>query len=209
MRTNSRGIHMGKVFAEFSMSLDGYIAESGDEIMRLFAWYFSGKNAYTLDSGLEFRVDAESAVMLDELMRNTGAMVSGRRTFDITHGWGGEHPYGVPCFVVTRDVPLEWTAHTDAVTFVTRGVEYAIQLAKAAAGEKNVAAGSAAIARHCLNAGLLDEIHIHLVPVLLGSGVRLFDHLENQNIVLEHTKSIAADGVTHLLYRVIKTDRNN
>jgi dihydrofolate reductase len=200
---------MGKVIAEFSMSLDGYIAEADDETMRLFAWYFSGTNAYTLASGLEFRVDAESAIVLDDLMHNTGAMVSGRRTFDVTHGWGGEHPYGVPCFVVTHDIPAEWTDKTDAVTFVTNGVEYAIQLAKAAAGEKNVAAGSAAIARHCLNAGLLDEIHIHLVPVLLGSGVRLFDQLGDQSIVLEHTKSIAADGVTHLLYRVIKTDRNN
>jgi dihydrofolate reductase len=72
-----------------------------------------------------------------------------------------------------------------------------------------VAAGSAAIARHCLNAGLLDEIHIHLVPVLLGSGVRLFDHLGDQSIVLELTKSIAADGVTHLLYRVMQPARNN
>jgi dihydrofolate reductase len=200
---------MGKVFAEFSMSLDGYIAESDDEVMRLFAWYFSGKYAYTLNSGIEFRVDAESAVVLDELMENTGAMVSGRRTFEVSHGWGGEHPYGVPCFVVTHDVPTDWTYQTDAVTFVTDGIDYAIELAKAAADGKNVAAGSAAIARHCLNAGLLDEIHIHLVPVLLGSGVRLFDRLGDQNIVLEHTKSIAADGVTHLMYRVIKTDRNN
>jgi dihydrofolate reductase len=127
---------MGKVIAEFSMSLDGYIAEADDEVMRLFAWYFSGNNVYTLDSGMEFRVDAESAVVLDELMHNTGAMVSGRRTFDVTHGWGGEHPYGVPCFVVTHDVPSDWDDQSDAMTFVTNGVEYASSLRKRQQAEK-------------------------------------------------------------------------
>jgi dihydrofolate reductase len=200
---------MGKVFAEFSMSLDGYIAEADDEVMRLFAWYFSGDVAYTLDSGLEFRVGAASAAVLDELTHSTGAMVSGRRTFDISNGWGGEHPYGVPCFVVTHEIPEAWADQADTVTFVTDGVEHAIMMAKDAAGGKNVAAGGATIARHCLNAGLLDEIHIHLVPVLLGSGVRLFEKLGVDSVNLEQTKSIAADGVTHLKYRVMKHSHQN
>jgi dihydrofolate reductase len=200
---------MGKVFAEFSMSLDGFIAQADDEVMRLFAWYFSGDHAYTLDSGLEFRVSEASAAVLDEVTHNTGALVSGRRTFDVSNGWGGGHPYGVPCFVVTHAIPAEWGDQADAVTFVTDGIEHAIQLAKEAAGEKNVAAGGAMIARHCLNAGLLDEIHIHLVPVLLGSGVRLFDQLGIDSVILEQTKSIAAEGVTHLLYRVVKRSHEN
>lgn len=200
---------MGKVFAEFSMSLDGFIAETDDEVMRLFAWYFSGDVAYTLDSGLEFRIGPASAAVLDELTHNTGALVSGRRTFDISSGWGGEHPYGVPCFVVTHEVPDTWTEETDAVTFVTDGIEHAIQMAKDAAGGKNVAAGGATIAQHCLSAGLLDEIHIHLVPVLLGNGVRLFDKLGIHGIALEQTKSIAANGVTHLKYRVVKRSHQN
>lgn len=200
---------MGKVFAEFSMSLDGYIAQEADEVMRLFAWYFSGDHAYTMDSGLEFRLCPASVSVMDHLTQTTGALVTGRRTFDVSNGWGGEHPYSVPCFVVTHTIPEEWTAQTNGMTFVTDGVDQAIRLAKEAAGVKNVAAGGATIARYCLNAGLLDEIHIHLVPVLLGSGVRLFDHLGIETIVLEHTKSIAADDVTHLLYRVIKNTRHH
>jgi dihydrofolate reductase len=200
---------MSKVFAEFSMSLDGYIAEADDDIMRLFAWYFSGENSYTLSSGLEFRVGAASTAILDELMTNTGAMVSGRRTFDVSNGWGGEHPYGIPCFVVTHEIPEAWADQPHRVTFVTDGVEHAIRIAKEAAAGKNVAAGSATIARHCLHAGLLDEIHIHLVPVLLGSGVRLFDKLGIESIALEQLKSIASDGVTHLKYRVAKHNHSN
>ena len=89
-------------------------------------------------------------------------------------------------------------------TFVTDGVESAVEQARAVAGEKNVAVGAASIAQQCIRAGLLDEIHIDLVPVLLGGGVRLFEHLGNKPIELESPRVIEAPGVTHLTFRVLK-----
>jgi dihydrofolate reductase len=111
---------------------------------------------------------------------------------------------GVPTFVVTHTVPQEWVYEGSPFTFVTDGVESAVEKAKEAAGEKDVAVGAASIAQQCIRAGLLDEIHIDLVPVLLGSGVRLFEHLGTEPIELESTRVIEAPGVTHLTFRVVK-----
>src|SRR3712207_2375499 len=133
-----------------------------------------------------------------------GAFVTGRRTFDITNGWGGIPPLGVPSFVVTHAVPQEWVYEGSPFTFVTEGVESAVEQAKAVAGEKDVAVGAASIAQQCLRAGLLDEVHVDLVPVLLGDGVRLFEHLGTTPIELESTRVIEAPDVTHLTFRVVK-----
>ena len=133
-----------------------------------------------------------------------GAMVAGRRMFDIANAWGGNPPGGGPCFIVTHSAPQEWIKEGSPFIFVTDGVESAIRQAKQAAGDKNVAVSSANIMQQCLKAGLLDEIHIDLVPVLLGEGVRLFDHLGAEPIQLERTRVIEAPGVTHLRFRVIK-----
>ena len=133
-----------------------------------------------------------------------GAFVTGRRTFDITNGWGGSPPLGVPAFVVTHTVPQEWVYEGSPFTFVTDGVESAVERAKAVAGDKDVAVGAASIAQQCLQAGLLDEIHIDLVPVLLGDGVRLFDHLGTGPIELQRTRVIEAPDVTHLTFRVVR-----
>ncbi len=175
--------------------------------MRLFDWYSSGDTDYEMPgTEMVFRVSPASADLLREAHGTMGAFVTGRRTFDIANGWGGSPPLGVPSFVVTHTVPQEWVYEGSPFTFVTDGVESAIQQARAVAGGKTVAVGAASLAQQCLKLGLLDEIQIHLVPVLLGEGVRLFDHLGGEPIELESTRVIETPGVTHLTFRVIKED---
>ena len=110
---------------------------------------------------------------------------------------------GVPTFVVTHTVPQEWVYEATPFTFVTDGVESALEQAKAVAADKDVAVGVASIVQQCIEAGLLDEIHVDLVPVLLGRGVRLFDHLGTEPVELERTRVIEAPDVTHLTFRVV------
>jgi dihydrofolate reductase len=169
------------------------------------AWYFSGDTDYELPSGtMTFKVSPASAELLQEVHRTIGAFVTGRRTFDIANGWGGRHPLDVPVFVVTHTVPREWVYEGSPFTFVTDGVQSAVEKAKNVAGDKDVAVGAASIVQQCIRAGLLEEIHVDLVPVLLGDGVRLFDHLDTEPIELESTRVIEAPGITHLTFRVVK-----
>jgi len=130
--------------------------------------------------------------------------VTGRRNFNVAGAWGGKPPLGVPHFVVTHTVPQEWVKEGSPFTFVTDGVESAVAKAMQTAGDKNVAISSANIMRQCLKAGLLDEIHIDLVPVLLGEGIRLFEHLGTKPIDLEKISVTEGHGVTHLGFRVVK-----
>ena len=111
---------------------------------------------------------------------------------------------GVSTFVVTHTVPQEWVYEGSPFTFVTDGVESAVEQARAVARDKNVAVGAASIAQQCIRAELLDEIHVDLVPVLLGGGVRLFEHIGAGPIELENTRVIEGAGVTHLTFRVVK-----
>ena len=149
------------------------------------------------------KVSPQSAKMMKEAFATYGAGVWGRRTFDIAQGWGG-HPPGSPCFVVTHTVPQEWVKEGSPFTFVTDGVESAIRQARQAAGDKDVVICTASILQQCLKADLMDEIHIDVAPILLGNGVRLFDHLSNGSIELECIRAIKAPGVTHLGFRVVK-----
>jgi dihydrofolate reductase len=204
---------MGKVSIGFSMALDGFIAgpndspdlplgEGGDV---LFRWYSSGDTSHKMSSGEnEYKVSGDSARMLEDASQAIGALVYGRRTFDIAHAWGGKHPMDVPMVIVTHRIPQEWLKEGSPFTFVTNGIESAIEQAKIIAGGKNVAVGSGTVTQQCLNAGLIDEIHIDLIPVLLGAGVRLFDHLSTAPIDLESPSVIEAAGVTHLTYQVLK-----
>ena len=204
---------MSKVFVELSMSLDGFVAgpndgpenPMGDGGMRLFQWYHSGDTAFPLPgTDMVFKISRASAEFLQESWSTIGAMVLGRRMFDIAGAWGGNPPGGGNCFVVTHTVPQEWVKEGSPFTFVTDGVESAIRQAKKAAGDKNVAVSSANIAQQCIKAGLIDEIQIDLAPVLLGSGVRLFDHLGTAPIELEIIRVVEGQGVTHLQFRVVK-----
>jgi dihydrofolate reductase len=204
---------MGKVRTALSVSLDGFISGPNDEPEapmgrggeRLLAWYGAGDTEYRLPgSDMVFMVAGQTAEFLAETSRATGALVFGRRTFDLTQGWGGKHPLDVPVFVVGGSVPQEWVYEGSPFTFVTEGLESAVEQAKAVAGDKDVGVGAASIVQQCLKAGILDEIHLDLVPVLLGGGVSLFDHLGIGPIDLKCTSVIEGTGVTHLTFRVLK-----
>jgi dihydrofolate reductase len=204
---------MGKLRTGHSTSLDGFIAgpndgpeaPMGEDGEQLLGWYAAGDTEYRLPgTEMVFKVSAQTAELLRETRRTTGALVTGRRTFDLTNGWGGRHPLNVPVFVVTHTVPQEWVYEQSPFTFVTDGLESALEQAKAIAGDKDVGVVGASLVQQCIRAGLLDEIHFDLVPVLLGDGVRLLDHLGTEPIELESTRVIEGAGVTHLTFRVVK-----
>lgn len=198
---------MGTVAAGFSMSLDGFIAGPNDDVGRVFAWMFSGDTDIKVSTGdedMDLKVSASSAEQIEERTQLVGVIVSGRRMFDVAGAWGGKHPMDVPVVVVTHNIPQEWVREGSPFTFVTDGVESAIEKAVNIAGEKNIGVGGADITRQCLKLGLLDEIQIDLVPVLLGQGVRLFEYLGIEPIELERTSVIESPGVTHLSFRVVK-----
>ena len=130
--------------------------------------------------------------------------MTGRRTFDLTNGWGGRHPLDVPVIVVSHTVPQEWVYEGSPFTFVTDGLQSALEQAKALAGDKDVGVVGASIVQQCIRAGVLDEIHFDLVPVLLGDGVRLFDNLGDGQVELERTEIIEAPDVTHMTFRVVR-----
>jgi dihydrofolate reductase len=194
---------MATVVADMSMSLDGFIADPFDGVEHLFGWFNNGDvTVPTADPGLTFHTSTASAAYLRETLANVGALICGRRLFDVANGWGGRHPVGTPVFVVTHSIPEGWPRPDAPFTFVTEGVERAVEQAKAVAGARAVAVASANIAQQCLNAGLLDAISVNLVPVLLGQGIRLFDHLRDTPLKLQDPQVIAGSGVTHLYYRV-------
>ena len=133
---------------------------------------------------------------------STGAVVAGRGTFEPAGGWGGDHHDGVPIFILTRHEPDSETGQWPLVTYVN-DVRTAMAQAKQAAGDKNVLVHGAGTAQLALAAGVLDELEIHLVPVLLGQGRRLFDNLGPEHIELERTRILEGEaGVTHMHYRV-------
>jgi len=204
---------MGKVIFHNAISLDGFVAGPndspenglGDGGEKLHQLYFNGSEEIpTSDWQMTLKVAPESAKVLRESIARTGAEIWGRRTFDITGAWGG-HPPFTPCFIVTHHPPQEWVREGSPFTFVTDGVESAVQKAKTAAGGKNVAISTASIFQQALAAGLIDEIHLSLVPVLLGGGIRLFGGLTEAPVDLEIIRVVEAPGVTHLSFRVLKT----
>jgi dihydrofolate reductase len=152
-----------------------------------------------------FKLSAASAEVFDALAGRVGAVISGRRTYEITDGWGGDGPLpGAPLFVLTHQIPEHVPHGNSAYTFVTDGIESAIEQARAAAGGKDVSLMGSAAVQQALRAGLLDEIGIHLIPVLLGGGMRLLDHLGDEPVELERIEIVDAPGVTHLRYRVVR-----
>jgi dihydrofolate reductase len=195
---------MGKVIATFTMSLDGFIAGPSDEVDRLFRWYGSGDTAFPVPgTEMVFKVSRASADMLRETWDALGAIVTGRRDFDVSNAWGGKALLDLPTFIVTHNVPPAWAGEDSPFTFVTDGVANAIARAKDAAGDKHVGVSGSKIVQQAIRAGLLDEIQIDLAPVLLGDGIRLFENLE-QAIDLENAGVIATPDVTHLRFRVVK-----
>ena len=186
------------------MSLDGFIAKPNDEVGSLFGWYFEGDTEFQVPGTPKFKISSASAKLLRETWGAIGAIVTGRRDFDVSNAWGGTAVLGVPTFIVTHRVPQEWAHAGSPFTFVTDGVESAIEKAKVAAGDKDINIGGTQIVQQALRAGWVDEIQIDLVPILLGEGIRLFDQLGPNPIELESTGLIEGKGVTHLRFRVVK-----
>jgi dihydrofolate reductase len=198
---------MTKIYTGASMSLDGYISgpeESGFDL--LFDWYRNGDVVVeTAREDLTMTLTPPSAEYFRHVMKTAGALVVGRRLFDITNGWEGRHPIDVPVFVVTHDPPTDWrpSEPNPPFTFVTEGVEAAIEQAAAVAGENAVAVNGGTMARQALEAGLIDELWIDLVPVLLGGGTPMFDQVKTGPLSLDGPISVVeGKAVTHLRYRV-------
>jgi dihydrofolate reductase len=203
---------MGKVHVDITMSLDGYIAGPNDSPdlglgeggEQLHEWIF-GLESWRKAHGLEGGERNRDAEILEEAMGDNGAVILGRRMFDNAKGWGDEPPFHLPVFVLTHESrePLEKKGGT-TFTFVD-GVESALDQARAAAGGKDVlVAGGANTIQQYMAAGLVDEIQIHVAPLLLGGGVRLFDGIEGDGIELQPTRVVDSPAVTHLRFRVVK-----
>ena len=184
---------MGKVIVDMSMSLDGFIAGPNDEDGELHDYFFS-------PSG-------DTAKVVEEGIKTTGAIIMGRRSYDLGDQFDGfvSTPYKVPHFVLSHTVPEKPAKGETAFIFVADGIESALTQAKAAAGDKDVVIGGGAhTAQQFISAGSIDELQIHLVPVLLGEGLRLFDHIGGKLVHLEKTSGVDAPDVTHLTFRVVK-----
>lgn len=193
-----------KVTVDISVSLDGFVAGPNDDVDRLHQWLYDLRS-WRAPHGLEGGEESGDAEVLDEAFRNVGALVMGRRMFDLVpDAWGDEPPFHAPVFVLThrpRD-PLPKGGGT-TFTFVTEGIESALEQARAAAGDKDVSiAGGASTIQQFIKARLLDEIQIHVVPVLLGDGIPLFANLGAEPIELERTRVIESPDVVHLKFRL-------
>ncbi len=200
---------MGAVSSGAAMSLDGFIADPSGDVGPLFDWYFNGDVEFpTVGGRWVFKTSEASAKHLREIWSSAGALVVGRGEFDKTQAWGGLHPLGVPVFVLTHRPPAEWpfpeTPPTEDApfTFVTDGIESAIAQAQATAGDKVVGVNPGSIAGQTLNAGLLDEVWVELVPVLLGDGIRFFGDVAKPPVLFEHPRVSEGDAVTHLIYTI-------
>lgn len=197
---------MSKVYTGASMSLDGYIAGPGESgFDHLFEWYFNGDVEVPTASDMTFKLSRASADYLTGYVSQTGSLVVGRRLFDLVKGWGGRHPLDKTVVVLTHSVPEGWAPADENFVFVTEGIEAAVAKAAEIAGDQVVGVNGGTIARQCLDAGLLDEVWVDLVPVLLGSGTPFFEQLGTAPVLLDGPVSIVpGDRVTHLRYQVRK-----
>jgi len=188
---------MNNVSISLSMSLDGFVAGPNDEIDPLHDWLFNGEHESRFGHGL--RMSETSRALLDGVIAGHGACVVGRNTFETANRWGGRPPFDIPYFVVTHDPPTE---DRGEFTYVTEGVEAAIEQARAAAGGKDVQiAGGAQAIQQYLAAGHVDEFQLHVAPVFLGSGERLFEGAP-AGLEAEIDRVVDSPKVTHLRYRV-------
>jgi dihydrofolate reductase len=193
---------MSKVISGISMSLDGFV--TGPNVTR---GQQLGDGGQVLHRWLE-NPDPRDAELLTAMGEGLGSILMGRRSYDLAEGdggWGDGGPAGpAPCFVLTHNPPARETVRAPSVfTFVADGIHSAVKLAKAAAGDKVVGVHGASAAQQCLAAGLMDEIQIHLTPVLLGEGTRLFEHVGGP-VQLERTMVVDTPNATHLRFRVIR-----
>lgn len=193
---------MGKIFSHMTMSLDGYIAQPDDMPGELFDWYGAGDVAVANpNEDVSFNVDDASAGYLRDMTENTGALVAGRRLFDIAGGWNDKHPAGAPVVVVTHRPPVDAGEKWPTTTFVD-GVEAAIKQAKQIAGDQNVTIASANVTQQALALGLVDEVCVSLVPVLFGEGVPYFSKIGGGHLLLDDPVVVQGRRALHLTYPV-------
>lgn len=193
---------MGKVLTHMTMSLDGYIADPDDQPGELFDWYGAGE--VSVPSGNEtvtFDVDEASAEVLGDLTQEAGALVSGRRLFNLANGWDDAHPAGLAVVVVTHNPPEDAAARWPKTTFVD-GVETAIAKAREIAGDKDVTLASANVIAQALELGLVDEICVSLAPILFGEGIPYFSKLNRGHLLLEDPVVVQGRRALHLTYPV-------
>lgn len=201
---------MGKVMAGATMSLDGFIAGPNDTgFDLLFKWYNAGDVEVPFPDSTAGVPDSHVAPATADLMRKEmsgwGALVVGRHLYDFTKAWNGRHPLDVTTVVLTHEPPKDRPLADENFVFVTEGIEAAVDKAKAIAGDKNVAVNGGQMARQALEAGLLDEIGVDLVPVILGEGKPLLADFKSKPVEFEGPILVVEGiGVTHLRYRVIK-----
>jgi dihydrofolate reductase len=193
---------MGKVLTHMTMSLDGYIADPDDQVGELFDWYAGGEvSVASANDDVAFSVDAASAQLLRELNEEAGALVSGRRLFDIANGWSDTHPSGAPVVVVTHNTPANAADRWPRTTFVD-GVEAAVAKAREIAGDKDVIISSPNVIQQALDLGLVDEVAVSLVPVLFGEGISYFSKLRHGHLMLEDPVVVQGRRALHLRYPV-------
>ena len=191
---------MTKVVLDMSMSLDGFIA--GANVGKEHPMGVNGENLHVwIFNTPKDNVDAE---VEREMFAKTGAVILGNRTFEVGVDLWGDVPFPVPSFVLTHKGRETLIKKSGAFTFVTDGIESALQQAQAAAGDKDVRLMGADVAQQFLSAGLIDEIQINHVPILLGDGIRLFEQLGIKNSRLEKERVLDSPHATHIRYRVIK-----
>ena len=191
---------MSKVILDMSMSLDGFIA--GANVSKGYPMGVNGEDLHTwIFSTPKDKVDAD---MEREMFAKTGAVILGNRTFEIGVDLWGDVPFPAPSFVLTHKKREPLVKNSGTFTFVTDGIESALQQARAVAGDKDVRLMGADIAQQFLSARLIDEIQINHVPILLGEGVRLFEHLGVENSQLEKDRVLDSPHATHIHYRVLK-----
>jgi dihydrofolate reductase len=194
---------MTKVVASAAVSLDGFIADTSDAVGPLFDWYDNGPvEFYGTDRGRPFHVSQATADFLGDFWPKVGAVVIGRRLFDLTNGWGGVPAVGDHVFVVTHEPPADWPFPDAPFTFVN-GVEEAIARAKAHSGEDRIVSVTAGdLTGQALEAGLVDELSLALVPVVFGTGVRFFGDYAGRRQLFDDPTVVQGDRVTHLHYRI-------
>ncbi|HET9755369.1 MAG TPA: dihydrofolate reductase family protein [Candidatus Limnocylindrales bacterium] len=201
---------MGKVSAGATMSLDGFIAgpeDTGFDL--LFKWYGAGDVEVPMPDATAgvpaSHVSPASAELLRQEIASWGALVCGRHLYDLTDAWNGRHPLDVTTVVLTHHLPEDRPQADENFVFVTGGIGAAVTKAKEIAGDRNVAVNGGQMARQALEAGLLDEIGVDLVPVILGAGTPLFADLGSPPVEFEGPILVVEGiGVTHLRYRVVK-----
>jgi len=204
---------MTTVKADLSISLDGYVAgpdDGPDQPLgrggeQLHEWIF-GLASWRERHGYEGGAGGVDSDVIGEAFAGVGAVAMGRRMFELgAPHWGEEPPFRVPMFVVTRAEREPVVRGATTFTFVSDGVERAVSLARKAAGGGDVSiAGGAQVVRGALAAGLLDELQVHVVPVVLGGGAPLFAGLDPARVRFEQVRAVAGDDVTHLLLRVLR-----